>query len=145
MIYFGYGPEMARERMSEICPDARPLEPARLPHHRVTFTGRSERWGGGVATITLAVGHDLWGALYEIDESCRGRIERLGEEMGYVWSWTDVLRGEDERVRAGTLIKVRELEATTPSPKYLEALRLAWRQWNVGPRGPSQAGSTEGA
>lgn len=145
MIYFAYGPEMARERMAELCADAQPRQPARIPHHRVTFTGRSESWGGGLVTITLAVGRDLWGALYEVDEECRARIEAFGDEMSYVWCWTQVLGSKDERVRTGVLVKVGELEETAPSPKYLEALKAAWQEWQLDPRGLSRPGAGEGS
>jgi hypothetical protein len=143
MIYFAYGSNMHRARIAETCASARPLRPARIPNHSVIFTGRSGTWGGGTATIGLAANRDLWGALYEIDEECRSRLEAKGLEDGYVWTWTYVIDGEDERVRAGVLVKVRDLEQTTPSPEYLELLKEAWRQWDLDPAGPLRSPPSE--
>ena len=136
MIYFAYGSNMHRARIAEACASARPLRVARIPNHSVIFTGRSASWGGGTATIGLAAKRDLWGALYEIDKACRTQLEADGRGDGYVWTWTYVIDGEGERVRAGMLIKVRDLEQTTPAPEYLELLKEAWRQWDLDPSGP---------
>lgn len=139
MDYFAYGAEMHRDRMRELCPEAKPLHPARIPHHTVTFTGRSDAAGGGLATISLASGRDLWGAVYRIEDGCRQALEEWGRENGYVWSWTQVRAQDGERERVGTLVKVRDLETTTPGPAYLEALKEAWRDWGLDPAGLVQA------
>ena len=129
MIYFAYGSLMNRSGLADLCPRAEPLRCARISDHRLAFTGSSSQWGGGSATIRLAPGRDVWGALYEVDEECRRAIERSGEADGYVWAWTQVMDEEGKRIRAGLLVKVRHLEAASPSPEYLDVLRQAWTQW----------------
>lgn len=141
MDYFAYGTEMHRDRMAELCPGAKPLYPARIPHHAVSFTGRSDAAGGGLATISLTSGRDVWGGVYGVDDECREALEEWGRENGYVWSWTDVRTQDGERKRVGLLVKVRDLEKTTPGPAYLESLKEAWRDWGLDPVGLVQATS----
>lgn len=143
MEYFAYGSDMNRQRMSELCPEAKPLYVARIPHHTLGFTGRSRETRGGVATIHLAVGRELWGGVYEFPESCRGMIEEWGRRDGYVWCWTWVHRESGDRVKAATLVKVRDLDQTTPAPEYLKDLREAWEQWGLDPDELLRARSTE--
>jgi len=131
MIYFAYGSLVNRDRMSGLCPAAVPLQTARIPHHSLCFTGNSSTWGGGTATIRLAPAFDLWGVLYEIDDEGRRNIEQSADSDGYVWSFTAVLDGEGARVRAGILIKIRDLELTSPSAAYLEVLKTGWQQWGL--------------
>ncbi len=131
MIYFAYGSTLNRDQLSELCPDADPLEPAKIPHHVLAFTGSSRRWGGGTATIRLATDRDVWGGIYEIDAACRRALEEMGAEEGYVWCWTGVESREGERTRAGVLVKVRDLTPSAPSDDYLEVLRAAWDQWDL--------------
>lgn len=34
--------------------------------HKLDFFGFSQRWGGASATIVPSVGHQVWGAIWEI-------------------------------------------------------------------------------
>jgi hypothetical protein len=134
MIYFAYGSLLDQERLRELSPTASPLRAARIPHHALCFTGRSQAWGGGTATIGLVPNWDLWGGLYEIDEEARSAIERSGVEDGYVWAFTSVEDIHGAEVMAGMLVKVRYLERSPPSGQYLEALRAGWLQWGLDPK-----------
>jgi hypothetical protein len=140
-LYFAYETLVNRDRMRDVCPRARPVTAARIPDHGLCFTGRSAEWGGGLATIGLAPTRDLWGGLYEIDERGRAEIEKVGAGDGYVWAFTTVLSEAGERVRAGLLVKVRDLEPAEPSETYLEVLRTGWRQWGIDPEIISPPGS----
>ncbi len=131
MFYFAYGSLADPEQMEELCSDAQPVDTGRIPHHALCFTGRSERWGGGTATIGLAPNRELWGALYEIDEGCREAIERTGAPDGYVWAFTSVERSEGESVDAGVLCKVRDLQRHPPSDEYVAVLEAAWKKWGL--------------
>lgn len=133
MIYFAYGSMMDRNRLAEICPEAKPVSVAKIPHHAVTFTGHSSKWGGGTATISLTAGLDLWGGLYEIESGCRAKLAESHLAGGYVWSWTSVETAQGSRVHAGLLVKVRDLERSAPSPDYLAALKAGWEQWGLEP------------
>lgn len=143
MLYFAYGSLMDRERLAELCPGAKPVSVARLPHHAVAFTGHSSEWGGGTATITLQVGSDLWGGLYDIDPGCSALLAEAHTADGYVWSWTAVETTDGARVHAGLLIKVRDVERTAPSPDYLAVMKEGCKQWGLDPEGVSQNASSE--
>ena len=133
MLYFAYGSLLDKKRCSELCPTARPVGTAKVPHHSLRFTGASKVWEGGTATIGEAAGSDVWGGLYEIDEAGRRAIERSGEDDGYVWAFTSVESGDGARIQVGTLVKVRDFEDREPSKKYLKALRAGWKEWGLEP------------
>lgn len=133
MYYFAYGSLVNRERLLQLCPTARVLQTARIPHHSLCFTGSSKIWGGGTATIGLAPNRYLWGGLYEVDEEGRGAIEESGLADGYVWAFTDVEEAGGERTRSGLLIKVRDFERNDPAEAYLDVLKGGWRQWGFDP------------
>jgi hypothetical protein len=131
MLYFAYGSLLDPAQMEGLCPDARRVGAGRIPHHALCFTGKSERWGGGTATIGLAPNRDLWGALYEIDDACRATVERSGAADGYVWSFTSIEGPDGERLDAGVLCKVRDLERHPPSDRYLAVLESGWEEWGL--------------
>ncbi|MBI4513450.1 MAG: gamma-glutamylcyclotransferase [Gemmatimonadetes bacterium] len=132
-LYFAYGSNLSRRQMQERCPGARALYRARIPHHRLGFTGASESWGGGTATIVLAPGEDLWGAVYEVDEEC---LETLGarEGLAYALSQTECLQEDGGRLRPYLFVKVRDLEERPPSERYVEVIRRGFEDWGLDPR-----------
>ncbi len=67
LLYFAYGSNLRSVQMNRLCPGCRFLRPARLAGHRLAFTLPDEEWQGGVADVIPAPGHDVWGALYEIN------------------------------------------------------------------------------
>ncbi len=81
----------------------------------------------------MAPACDLWGGLYEVSEADRARIEAHGEETGYVWALTPVQDIAGRGVQAGLLVKVRDLERSSPSRDYLEVLKAGWIQWGLDP------------
>jgi gamma-glutamylcyclotransferase (GGCT)/AIG2-like uncharacterized protein YtfP len=138
-LYFAYGSLLNRDRIRAVCPSARPVGTASIPHHALCFTGHSSVWEGGTATIGLAPARSLWGGLYRIDEAGRAEIEKVGAAGGYVWTFTAVEDADGDRVRAGVLVKVRDLEHTDASERYLEVLRSGWLQWGLDPDGMLQS------
>lgn len=131
MLYFAYGSLLDPGQMETVCSDARRVRTGRIPHHALCFTGRSQRWGGGTATIGLAPNRDLWGALYEIDDDDRAVVERLGAPDGYVWAFTSIGGEDGASVDAGLLCKVRNLERQPPSDEYLAVLEKGWKEWGL--------------
>jgi hypothetical protein len=134
MYYFAYGSLLNRDRIAELSSTARPASTGRIPHHALCYTGHSQRWGGGTATIGLAPASYLWGGVYEIDETGRAAIENSGADDGYAWAVTGVETGDGERLRVGMLVKVRDFERVDPSAAYLEVLKAGWRQWGLDPK-----------
>ncbi len=131
MLYFAYGSLVNPAALAELCPDARQVGTARITHHALCFTGHSQRWAGGTATIGLAPNCELWGALYEIDDKGREAVERAGEPDGYVWALTPVEDADGNRVTAGVLCKVRDFERQQPPADYLEILKAGWDHWGL--------------
>jgi gamma-glutamylcyclotransferase (GGCT)/AIG2-like uncharacterized protein YtfP len=83
VLLFGYGTNMASAEMSDWCPAARFLGPARLDGHRLELRRRSVRWRGGAADIVPAP-DSVWGALYEVPEEALERLDgKEGEGFAY--------------------------------------------------------------
>lgn len=74
--YFGYGSNLLGSRLRESCPSAVLVAAARLPGHRLAFTRRSSRWGGGVADIVESPDAEVWGAVWRIPVAERAALDR---------------------------------------------------------------------
>ena len=74
--YFGYGSNLLGSRLRESCPSAVLVAVARLPGHRLAFTRRSVRWGGGVADIVESPDAEVWGAVWRIPTAERAALDR---------------------------------------------------------------------
>ena len=70
VLYFAYGANLDLRRFRRRCPGATVVGRARLPDYQLAFTRYSRAEKGGVADIVPQPGAEVWGALYEIDESC---------------------------------------------------------------------------
>lgn len=68
VLYFAYGSNMDEAQMKTRCPSAVLLHAARLSKHRLAFVGRSERWGGAIATVERSKKARVWGLLYSVTE-----------------------------------------------------------------------------
>lgn len=66
VLYFAYGSNLDREQMAQRCPGSRLEGAAALPGHRLAFSGHSQRWGGGAATVVAAPGHSTPGLLWRL-------------------------------------------------------------------------------
>jgi gamma-glutamylcyclotransferase len=67
--YFAYASNMDSDVMHQNCPGHRFQGIASLEAHRLSFTRRSVRTGGGVADVIPSPGDRVWGVLYELEES----------------------------------------------------------------------------
>ena len=65
-LYFAYGSNLWIGQMRQRCPSTRIEGIATLPAYRLWFPVRSERWGGGVASITEDSQARVEGVLYRI-------------------------------------------------------------------------------
>lgn len=130
--YFAYASNLSRAQMTERCPDARPVGRAHIPDHRLGFVGHSESWGGGTATILLAPGTTLWGAVYDVDEPC---LQELGRREGtaYVLSRTSVVGEDGRRTHVFLFVRARDFEERPPSERYVETIRRGYADWALDP------------
>ncbi|MGH7545279.1 MAG: gamma-glutamylcyclotransferase family protein [Gemmatimonadota bacterium] len=129
-LYFAYASNLSRAQMTERCPAARAVGRAYIPDHRLGFVGHSESWGGGTATILLAPGAALWGALYDVDASC---VEELARREGaaYVGSRTSVLGEDGRRTHVFLFVRARDFEEHPPSERYVETIRRGYADWDL--------------
>jgi gamma-glutamylcyclotransferase (GGCT)/AIG2-like uncharacterized protein YtfP len=75
ILYFAYGSNMDMRRFRRRCPDATVAGRASLRGYRLGFTRYSSAEKGGVADIVAEPDAVVWGALYEIDESCFAALD----------------------------------------------------------------------
>ena len=77
MIYFAYGSNMSTTVMTDRCPGASVLGPARLDDHRLSFRLPSQRWGGFAADIVTDDGAVTWGVLWKLSDGHLETLDRL--------------------------------------------------------------------
>jgi gamma-glutamylcyclotransferase len=127
-LYFAYASNMDEGVIRDHCPSARYLGPACLEAHRLAFTRRSIRSGTGVADVLPAPGHEVWGALYELDDK---DLDALDSKEGRGWAYAR----EQKRVRLSTdgsehdviiyTVVSKEPTEVPPSRQYLIRLIAA--------------------
>lgn len=132
MYYFAYGSNLSQEQMLALCPDALPKFPATLPNYKLIFAGWSRKWGGGVASVKPTKGEKVVGAVYEITERCLRTLDRH-EGCPAVYSRVNirVFTELGDTVEATSYIKAEQSEETAPSPEYLAAIRLGYKDWGI--------------
>ena len=74
--YFAYGSNLSAARLRESCPSARLEAIGVVPGHRLAFTRRSERWGGGVADIRPDPGAEVRGVVWRIPAGEGAALDR---------------------------------------------------------------------
>lgn len=125
MLYFAYGSNLLTERLAARCPTARPVGPATLAGHGLSFAKYSWIDGSGKATIRAEGRARTQGLLFEIsaaDQAALDRIEGVGK--GYDrWDGLTVETAQGAAV-ATTYIASDPREALAPFDWYL-ALILA--------------------
>ena len=134
MLYFAYGSNLDPDQMRERCPGLQLVGVAVLRDHKLLFPLFSEDWGGGVVSVQLSHGKDVWGVVYELgDEDLRSLDEREGfrspgdahnlYEREHIW--VDLVRPEDgsvpRRVRCWIYL-ARTANPSLPSRRYMETV-----------------------
>ena len=76
-LYFAFGSNLNKERLSVNCPSAQLKNVAKLENHKLLFCGYSERWHGAVASIELSAGDHCWGAVWSISEEEAMALDKL--------------------------------------------------------------------
>ena len=81
MLYFAYGSNLDWNQIKGRCPSAGFFAVAQLKDHRLAFTRKSARRGGGSADAVPEPGCSVWGIIYQMDED---EITALDEAEDYV-------------------------------------------------------------
>ena len=132
MHYFAYGFNLNKKQMKERCPDSRPLFAAVLPNYKVVFCGWSRIWRGGTATLKKATGEKARGAVYEISENCRQRLDRFeGHPTSCNHLKVTVFDEDGTAIEAITYVKSEGIEETNPGKEYLATIVQGYRDWQI--------------
>jgi hypothetical protein len=139
MLYFAFGSNLDPEQMRQRCPAHRQIGVAVLRDHKLVFPIFSESWDGGVASLQLSHGNDVWGVLHELGEedlraldACEG-FRGPGDphnlyERQHVW--VELVRPEDgsvpRRVKAEAYL-AHTANPSAPSRRYMEAVQRGAR------------------
>jgi hypothetical protein len=135
MLYFGFGSNLDPDLMRERCPGNRVAGVAVLRDHKLIFPRYSKRWNGGVASLQLSHGNDVWGVLYDLSDEemraldqCEGFTHAVGDANNRYERdsiWVDFVRPADgsvpRRVRAWTY-RAREANPSPPSRRYMDTV-----------------------
>jgi hypothetical protein len=134
MLYFAFGSNLDTEQMRERCPAHRQIGVAVLRDHKLVFPIFSEVWNGGVASLQLSHGNDVWGVLHELNDEDLASLDRHegfrgpGDahnlyERQHVW--VELVRPEDgsvpRRVKAEAYF-AHTANPSAPSRRYMEAV-----------------------
>ncbi len=117
-VYFAYGSNMLRERLTARCPSARSIGEAAAPDHRIAFTKPSFD-GSGKATLVRAPGETAHGVLFEIAKDERDNLRRF-EGDGYRCREGFLVRavGEDSLREVATCLAVETKDSLRPYDWY---------------------------
>jgi hypothetical protein len=134
LLYFAYGSNLDPEQMKERCPGCQVVGLASLSDYRIAFPRFSNRWGGGSASIQLAHGEVMYGALYDLTEDDLAKLDTF---EGFVGAGDqhnahdrehvtlELTRPDDgsipRKVRAWTYI-ARPAHPAPPSARYLDRI-----------------------
>ena len=132
MYYFAYAADMDKKLMESQCPGCKARFTAGLPHYKLTFSGWSKQWKGGMASIKTFRGDRVSGVVYEVTEAHIRKLDRL---YGYpslydrikVTVWNDTGKATE----AVTYIKKNQGDETRPSPELMAHIKQGYRDWDI--------------
>jgi len=134
MLYFAFGSNLDPDQMRVRCPAHRVIGVAVLRDHKLVFPIFSTGWGGGVASLQLSHGNDVWGVLYDLGDEDLRALDRYEGFRGpgdphnlYEREpvWVELVRPEDgsvpRRVKAAAYL-AHTANPSPPSRRYLDAV-----------------------
>jgi len=136
MYYFGYGSNLRASFVTEnLIPSAKFVMKGYLPNYEVQWRLWSEKYKGGISSISEAPGEIVQGAIYECTEK---EVEKLDYIPGmYVPEYkreTFVVLGEDGNWHSVQLYRLRELKGPFPPSRiYVEGMLEGAKQIGVSP------------
>ena len=77
ILYFAFGSNLLKERLSFSCPSAALNDVARLDDYKLSFFGYSKRWHGAGASIESSAGDHCWGAVWSISDEELVALDKL--------------------------------------------------------------------
>ncbi len=131
---------MQFDQMRARCPSARFVCVARLKGHRLAFTRLSKKRQCGVADVLQNSEAEVWGAVFQIDETEVGALDesegyrpgRLSTANAYERCETHVERADEgqEPIEVWTYTVVTKIEPNPkPSQEYKQLILDGARMW----------------
>ncbi|KAI9999818.1 hypothetical protein NQD34_011661 [Periophthalmus magnuspinnatus] len=131
-LYFAYGSNLLKERLTLKNPSATVHCVARLKNFRLVFgnhKGRaSERWHGGVATIEHSPGDEVWGVVWRLSVADLESLDSQENVTLGAYSPVELsvrTRGEDLSCRTYIM---NSCVYAPPSPQYLKVIVMGAAQ-----------------
>ncbi|MFI5305165.1 MAG: gamma-glutamylcyclotransferase family protein [Nitrospiria bacterium] len=141
MYYFTYGSNLDCVQMRERCPSARFHGIAQLKDHRLAFSRLSQKRKCGVADAVSALGHSIWGVVYEISDT---EVIALDSKEGfnpnrpinknsYVRNNCNVLIDGNERksLFVWTYFAIKQQNPPLPDEKYKKLIIDGAKFWKL--------------
>ena len=132
MKYFAYSSKLDKKQMKTVCPDSKPLFPARLPNYRLVFVGFSRKFQGGTASMIHTQGSKVPGAVYEISDA---DLRHLDVAEGYPQEYNrinvTVFDEDSTPIEAITYINKGREEEAKPSKEYAAMIYNGYREWGL--------------
>jgi gamma-glutamylcyclotransferase (GGCT)/AIG2-like uncharacterized protein YtfP len=130
VLYFAYGSNLDADQLATRCPTSEARFRARLRDHRLDFTHFSSHWVGGAADVLPHSGDEVWGFVYEMDETDLTLLDRFEGGYDRVVLWVEADDGRDHRTISYT---VRNKHTFTPTEVYLEKMLRWGEHWELPP------------
>ncbi|XP_077446863.1 gamma-glutamylcyclotransferase a [Stigmatopora argus] len=133
-VYFAFGSNMLKERISLQNPSATFLDTGRLKDHRLDFglwaeNAESFNWHGGVATIQENPGSEVWGVIWTMN---RDHLDSLDRQEGVHRGFYSPLEVRVESSGHGEMTcrtyKMNNFHTRPTSPQYKHVICLGAQQ-----------------
>jgi len=123
--YFVYGSNMNKEQVLARGVKPKVVGAAKLPDHQLAFFDYSVVWDGGEESVVPALGHDVWGVIYELSPYDRERLDdaqdaRLDGSGAYFHSPAKVVDQEGKVLTVLLYKKDKQGIPQKPSREYLD-------------------------
>jgi len=117
--YFAYGSNLSTAVLRERCPSARQIDIGRVDGHRIGFTRRSIKRGGGVADLVPAATRAVWGALFELSDDDLAALDRCeGVPRAYRRDLWEIVRPNRSPSSAWVYVVTEKQTELQPSYGY---------------------------
>ena len=140
MYFFAYGANMDPHRMTQTCPDARAVGPARAEGFRLAFNVYSPYWGGGAANIEPDEERKVWGVVWDVTPEDLGRLDTFrGHPTFYRREDVVVKTPSDDELIAVTYRVAHQNAFVPPTDAYLLRMRAGMRVHGLPPEALDEA------
>ncbi len=131
LYYFAYGSNMNWTQMTRRCPSARFISVARLKDHRFAITRQSRRRKCGTADVLPEPESEVWGIVYEIDDSEICALDGFEDGYARVKLFVDPVGDGDRPVEAWVYVAEKETTPPPPNALYKRLIVEGARHWKL--------------